>query len=419
MKSFTTVAKPAAFYAVRVGRKTGVFKTWAETKLQIDRFPKPDFKKFTSFEEANNYCNDTNIMYEQRPVVGSNVGMKEWGPKPLPAIFNQSKHSLWLFVDGSCKNNRNVANHARSSGWGVVVVKCTHMNELDMSTVEVVDEMCGPVEVSLKGECDGIERSNDIVSLGATHGSNNTGELTAVAQALRWLQRLYDPTSSSFINHTATAVNKHPLRGLPVLVNCDSTYAANSILGVNNGLKNKVLIDNIRTIFEKVKQSVNYAVATGAGSKKGITQQHPMSSPSALLFAHVKGHSDHPWNDRADELANLGGSGVTINSRGISNASPVTGAGVGASASASAGVGAGVGVGEGMVIKDALKPKSKGPPTVKRTASSACAATTDATKITNTTNKKLRSSPTLDNQPAASGFGTGTGTGTAFDPVVL
>ncbi|KAK2533933.1 Rnaseh1 [Columba guinea] len=40
------------FYAVRRGRRTGVFRTWAECQEQVNRFPSASFKKFAIEEDA-------------------------------------------------------------------------------------------------------------------------------------------------------------------------------------------------------------------------------------------------------------------------------------------------------------------------------------------------------------------------------
>ncbi|XP_069350638.1 ribonuclease H1 isoform X2 [Eulemur rufifrons] len=40
------------FYAVRRGRRTGVFLTWNDCKAQVDRFPAARFKKFATEDEA-------------------------------------------------------------------------------------------------------------------------------------------------------------------------------------------------------------------------------------------------------------------------------------------------------------------------------------------------------------------------------
>lgn len=49
------------FYAVRKGRKKGIYRTWDECKLQVHGFAGAEYKSFTSLEEANNYIEDKKI----------------------------------------------------------------------------------------------------------------------------------------------------------------------------------------------------------------------------------------------------------------------------------------------------------------------------------------------------------------------
>ena len=81
---------------------------------------------------------------------------------------------LSLYFDGSCQENRNVTAET-PAGWGVVVVRGD--SRLGKGDGEVVEEMSGPVVTS----------SDDEGYLGAEVGSNNTGELSAMAHSLRWL----------------------------------------------------------------------------------------------------------------------------------------------------------------------------------------------------------------------------------------
>lgn len=46
------------FYAVKNGRKTGIFETWAECKEQVHGFKGCKFKSFLSYEEAEEYLTD-------------------------------------------------------------------------------------------------------------------------------------------------------------------------------------------------------------------------------------------------------------------------------------------------------------------------------------------------------------------------
>lgn len=43
------------YYAVRKGKKTGIFNTWNEAKAQVHGFKGAEYKSFTSLDEAKNY----------------------------------------------------------------------------------------------------------------------------------------------------------------------------------------------------------------------------------------------------------------------------------------------------------------------------------------------------------------------------
>lgn len=43
------------FYAVKNGRKIGIFETWEECKMQVDGFSGAQYKSFTKRQEAENY----------------------------------------------------------------------------------------------------------------------------------------------------------------------------------------------------------------------------------------------------------------------------------------------------------------------------------------------------------------------------
>lgn len=73
------------------------------------------------------------------------------------------------------------------------------------------------------------------------------------------------------------------IKRLRIFIRYDSEYAAKSVQGIFNGKKNVELIEKIRVILRKVKNVVG-----------------------SVTFLHVKGHSGHLYNDRADQLANLG-----------------------------------------------------------------------------------------------------------------
>ena len=145
-----------------------------------------------------------------------------------------------------------------STGWGVVAVKAEGREDRDES---VLVELYGFV----------ILDNSSPFYMGASVGSNNTAELTAIGEALLWVLEEYMRDAGGFAP-------------LDVCIRYDSEYAAKSVLGIYNGQKNRALIDTIRGYHRRL---------TDALGRRG----------GKLRYEHVKGHSGDVWNDRADRLA--------------------------------------------------------------------------------------------------------------------
>lgn len=118
----------AKFYAVKVGRKTGVFTTWNETNKLVKGYPNAKFKSFTSEAAAREYLEDN-----QEAVASFDEGYS-------------------AFVDGSFNKGK------QQYGSGVVILK----------DGAVIDEL------SITGTPDFIE-SYQIA-----------GETIATLEAIRW-----------------------------------------------------------------------------------------------------------------------------------------------------------------------------------------------------------------------------------------
>jgi ribonuclease HI len=134
----------------------------------------------------------------------------------------------------------------------------------DGSDGDVVVELFGPVVTPRAASRD---PSLAPLSVGAEVGSNNTGELCGIVEALLWA-RAGLPT------------------GKALEIRYDSEYACKVVTGVYRAVKNVALV-------ARGQQALRDAIGAGL----------------AVTFVHVKGHSGDPGNDRADALAKSGASG--------------------------------------------------------------------------------------------------------------
>lgn len=87
-------AKEQKFYAVRIGRKKGVFTSWPEAKKQVDGYPGAVFKSFPTYPAAEDYA----------------------FPNVPPKSIQQSDGlCLEAYTDGSFIDNK--------AGWGFVLLE--------------------------------------------------------------------------------------------------------------------------------------------------------------------------------------------------------------------------------------------------------------------------------------------------------
>ncbi|EPZ58688.1 caulimovirus viroplasmin family protein [[Clostridium] sordellii ATCC 9714] len=50
------------YYAVKVGKKPGIYKTWDECKEQVNKFPGAIYKSFKTLEEAEKFSGEKRVL---------------------------------------------------------------------------------------------------------------------------------------------------------------------------------------------------------------------------------------------------------------------------------------------------------------------------------------------------------------------
>jgi len=230
------------FYAVRTGRKTGVFKTWADCEAQTSGFPKARFKKFATFKEAEYFALGILPLEASDAAASTSNGecspefkarKRSWSP-------NAEDESDWdvVYSDGACKGNGQVGSVAGIGVWW------------------------GPDDSrNLAERCPGDQ-------------TNNRAELYAIL-------RILETT---------------PISPKPLLIKSDSRYSIDCLMSwifkwKRNGFRNAQ--------GEPVKNA-------GIIRCTSIYLEIRARYRQKIRLQHVKGHSGDVGNDGADSLANRG-----------------------------------------------------------------------------------------------------------------
>ncbi|MBP2057472.1 ribonuclease HI [Lactobacillus colini] len=162
------------FYAVRKGRKPGIYTSWPEAQKQVSGFSGPQFKKFMSKRDAENYINDNKLLEK----LGNDYS-------DIEIAQLAKKFPITVFTDGGAIGNNN-ADTSHPAAWSYSIQ--------ETATGKFISNPDAPA-----GQ-----------QLGA---SNNVMEITALIEALKEL------INTGFNNK-------------PILFGIDSSYTINGVINL-------------------------------------------------------------------------------------------------------------------------------------------------------------------------------------------
>lgn len=94
------------FYAVKVGRKIGILKTWEECLESVSAYPNAEFKGFSNREQAEAYLNDSKIMIKENSDFIKSVDESEDDRKVYYVVKKGRKIGLYTNWE-QCKQQIN------------------------------------------------------------------------------------------------------------------------------------------------------------------------------------------------------------------------------------------------------------------------------------------------------------------------
>ncbi|AUB67288.1 ribonuclease H (plasmid) [Bacillus cereus] len=102
-------------YAVRKGRKTGIFYSWKECEMYVKGYSGAQYRSFPSKKEAQQYLSSTLIQNKKYQVSPSSQNIKEQ-PTKLHSSGVSQEARVEVYIDGSYNMQRKIA------GYGLVMI---------------------------------------------------------------------------------------------------------------------------------------------------------------------------------------------------------------------------------------------------------------------------------------------------------
>jgi ribonuclease HI len=84
MQSALSISTPDKFYAVAVGRKPGIYKTWTECDKEVKDFKGAKYKKFATYQEANDFIKSVISIPNISNSNSNNDNISQSIPKSIP-----------------------------------------------------------------------------------------------------------------------------------------------------------------------------------------------------------------------------------------------------------------------------------------------------------------------------------------------
>ncbi|WP_078592939.1 viroplasmin family protein [Evansella clarkii] len=116
------------YYAVRKGKKVGIFNSWYECELQVRGYSGAEYKSFTNIESAKAYIDNKDEIYKKN-----------------------TENSLIVFVDGSFSKDKNIAGYGCAFIWNEKLIHTISQR------IDIKDENLWNVSAEISGALAAVE----------------------------------------------------------------------------------------------------------------------------------------------------------------------------------------------------------------------------------------------------------------------
>ncbi|XP_046547834.1 ribonuclease H1-like [Haliotis rubra] len=288
------------FYAVRVGRNPGIYKSWLACKAQVSEFPSARYKKFATEDLAlefvdsgesafsNHFCSIPSMADSKATAALNSVrktANKIQGQLELmSSTYSTLCEQIDTLEEAAAGSSLKRSSSEGSSDKGSKKLKTEDSSDASGWSGTPFTDPSAP-SVYTDGACFNNGKKGAVAGIGVFWGPGHKNNCS---------ERLGGrPTNNrAEIHAAAKAVRQAKSKGLKNLViNTDSEFLINCITKWVKGWK---------------KKGWKTAAGTEVANKEDIQELDEVLQGINVKWMHVRGHQGIPGNEAADKLANEG-----------------------------------------------------------------------------------------------------------------
>ncbi|NXI50444.1 RNH1 Ribonuclease, partial [Chloroceryle aenea] len=268
------------FYAVRKGRRTGVYRTWAECQEQVNKFPSASFKKFSTEKDAWAFVR-AGLPGQQQP---QPEPPGAHGPPAVMQEDSSQKDESEIDICNTCKRP-----YEQSTNEECVAKRVKHDKVYSTPTVgeDKFSYMGDFAVVYTDGCCSGNGRNRARAGIGVYWGPGhplNTSERLPGRQT----------NQRAEIHAACKAIEQAKSQNIKkLIIYTDSKFTINGITS---------WVDNWKTN--------GWRTSSGGSviNKEDFERLDNLSKDIEIQWMHIPGHAGFQGNEEADRLAREGAS---------------------------------------------------------------------------------------------------------------
>ncbi|KAJ2742490.1 Ribonuclease H1 [Coemansia sp. BCRC 34301] len=295
-KSTSSQATSGSYYAVRVGRQAGIYRTWDECNAEVKSYPGAKFKKFKDLAEAQAFAGPQAPLFPSAGLSAVAAAMPGRSNRPAPYAVSGGRYIKCIDTTGDWQRALRVVGGGEGKSAGRVgkAKRAKKSATHDTAPPPLAGETADKIVVYTDGASSNNGKRGARAGVGVYFGHYDPRN---VSESLAGPRQTNQRAELMAILRAIEAASSNGGTDKNLVICTDSMYSINCV-----------------SVWHHKWANCGWVNSTGKEVEnqdliKGILQK-TKEYQGSVQYVHVRGHAGIHGNEEADRLAVRGASNV-------------------------------------------------------------------------------------------------------------